>query len=70
MKIIKQGVIPSPKKFVVRFECINCECVYETEEDECSRKVERRITGIALYSHRCPKCNTDNLGVLRRVEEE
>ncbi len=56
MKILREGVIPITTK---RFECSNCGCIFEADENEyemVSNQMEFLESNGASYKIICPTC--------------
>ena len=69
MKIIKEGDLYNGKVKLLRFECTDCGCIYETTQYSDDYRYD--ITGklIAYYAS-CPTCNRENALFYNRYENE
>lgn len=69
MKIIKDGDLYNGKVKLLRFECTDCGCIYETTQ--YSDDYIYYITGklIAYYAS-CPTCNRENALFYNRCEDK
>lgn len=54
IKIIKEGQVPKPKKYIYKETCGECKCEFEFEIEDCI-SIEKRIDGIMTID--CPCCN-------------
>lgn len=71
IKILKEGTLPKPKRYIYKTECQYCHCEFEFETEDCIA-LEKRVNGRLTVE--CPCCNNrltcgrDNLEY-KEVEE-
>ena len=53
IKILKEGVIPKPKRIIYKATCNYCGCEFEFETEDCLF-IERRLNGNIVID--CPCC--------------
>ena len=69
IKIIKEGKIPKPKKYIYKEKCSVCGCEFEFEIEDCIA-IERRINGFMTVDCPCCKNHIPTKGVNHREVEE
>lgn len=69
MKIIKEGDLYNEKVKLLRFECTDCGCIYETTQNSDDYRYD--ITGkLIAYFASCPTCNRENALFYNRYENK
>ena len=53
IKVLKEGVIPTPKRIIYKATCSYCKCEFEFEADDCLL-IEKRLDGNVVVD--CPCC--------------
>lgn len=67
IKIIKNGIIPKKYKTIYIFDCRNCRCEFEFEEEDCKTvTTEKGINGIKAVTIDCPCCGEEVEGDLNK----
>lgn len=56
IKIVKEGVVPKPKRIIYKTTCNYCKCEFEFEAEDCLI-IEKRINGNVFAVVDCPCCN-------------
>ena len=69
IKILKEGKIPKPKKYIYIEICNNCGCEFEFEKEDCIA-IERRIDGMMTINCPCCDCHIISKGNNRKEVEE
>lgn len=54
IKILKEGIVPKPKRIIYKTTCENCHCEFEFEIEDCLF-IEKRMNGNVVVD--CPCCN-------------
>lgn len=65
IKILKNGNLPKPKRYIYKTECKKCHCEFEFELEDC-KMVEKKPNGLLVLE--CPCCYQNVTGKLDNLE--